>query len=113
MDPAKRMTATQAAEHPWLLTTGASLAGHNLGKNLDQLRIFNATRKLRGAIQSVRRERGRAQHRGGGGGRHVNVCRSRWRETVDLSPLQCRGRSDMYAGFSPARATFQEDGAEL
>lgn len=54
MDPARRMTATQAMEHPWLLTTGQALAHRNLGKNLEQLRIFNATRKLRAAIKSVR-----------------------------------------------------------
>lgn len=54
VDPARRMTATQAMEHPWLLTTGQALAHHNLGKNLEQLRIFNATRKLRAAIKSVR-----------------------------------------------------------
>eukprot|EP00752_Nemacystus_decipiens_P004110 g3760.t1 len=53
VDPSRRMTATQAMEHPWLLTTGQALAHHNLGKNLEQLRIFNATRKLRGAIKAV------------------------------------------------------------
>lgn len=53
VDTGKRLTATQAADHPWLLTTGQALAEHNLGKNLEQLRIFNATRKLRAAIKSV------------------------------------------------------------
>lgn len=53
VDERRRMTARDAVHHPWLLTTGQSLASHNLGKNLEQLRIFNATRKLRGAIRSV------------------------------------------------------------
>lgn len=53
VDPARRMDATQAMEHPWLCTTGPSFAQNNLGKNLEQLRIFNATRKLRAAIKSV------------------------------------------------------------
>lgn len=54
VDSSKRMTATQAADHPWLLATGQDLAQRNLGKNLEQLRIFNATRKLRAAIRTVR-----------------------------------------------------------
>ncbi|CAN0442365.1 unnamed protein product, partial [Laminaria digitata] len=53
VDAGKRITATQAVDHPWLLTTGQELADRNLGKNLEQLRIFNATRKLRAAIKSV------------------------------------------------------------
>ncbi|CAN0349053.1 unnamed protein product, partial [Hapterophycus canaliculatus] len=58
VDPARRITATQAAEHPWLETAGQDLAGRNLGRNLEQLRIFNATRKLRAAIRTVRAETG-------------------------------------------------------
>ena len=63
VDPARRMTATQAVEHPWLLTTGEALAQRNLGKNLEQLRIFNATRKLRAAIQSVSRREEKERER--------------------------------------------------
>lgn len=53
VDPGRRMNAAQAMEHPWLCTTGPSFAHNNLGKNLEQLRIFNATRKLRAAIRTV------------------------------------------------------------
>ncbi|CAN0251262.1 unnamed protein product, partial [Scytosiphon promiscuus] len=33
VDPSRRITATQAAEHPWLATAGQDLADHNLGRN--------------------------------------------------------------------------------
>ena len=54
MDPSRRLTADQAINHPWLATKGEDLATNDLGVGLNQLRIFNATRKLRAAIQSVR-----------------------------------------------------------
>lgn len=39
--------------HPWLLSKDADLLNHNLGVNLEQLKLFNARRKLRAAIKSV------------------------------------------------------------
>jgi hypothetical protein len=39
--------------HPWLLTKDVDLAARNLDKNLQQLKLFNARRKLRAAIKSV------------------------------------------------------------
>ncbi|CAN0590605.1 unnamed protein product, partial [Laminaria digitata] len=54
VDPEKRITAAEALEHPWLSTEGPSMAGHDLGLGLEKLKIFNARRKLRAAIQSVR-----------------------------------------------------------
>ncbi|CAM9880192.1 unnamed protein product [Laminaria digitata] len=53
VDPKKRLTAAQAVTHPWLLSKDADLLNHNLGVNLDQLKLFNARRKLRAAIKSV------------------------------------------------------------
>ncbi|CBN80278.1 possible CDPK [Ectocarpus siliculosus] len=53
VDPKKRLTAAQAVTHPWLLSKDADLLKHNLGVNLEQLRLFNARRKLRAAIKSV------------------------------------------------------------
>lgn len=53
MDPKKRLTAAQAVTHPWLLSKDSDLLNHNLGVNLDQLKLFNARRKLRAAIKSV------------------------------------------------------------
>lgn len=54
VDPSKRMTAKQALEHPWMLNSGKNLAKNDLGFNQEQLRVFNATSKLRAAIKSVR-----------------------------------------------------------
>ncbi len=53
MDPRRRLTAAQATTHPWLLSKDADLVTHNLGANLEQLKLFNARRKLRAAIKSV------------------------------------------------------------
>ncbi|CAM9753486.1 unnamed protein product [Scytosiphon promiscuus] len=53
VDPRKRMTAKQALEHPWMVDSGKDLAKNDLGFNLEQLRVFNATAKLRSAIKSV------------------------------------------------------------
>lgn len=54
VDESLRLTARDAVNHPWLQTKGQTLAENDLGRNLEQLRIFNATRKLRAAIKSVR-----------------------------------------------------------
>ncbi|CAM9704664.1 unnamed protein product, partial [Sphacelaria rigidula] len=53
VDEKRRYTATQAVNHPWLTVKGDSLKGRDLGKNLDELRIFNAKRKLRAAVKTV------------------------------------------------------------
>lgn len=53
MDPKKRLTAGGAVTHPWLLSKDTDLLNNNLGVNLEQLRLFNARRKLRAAIKSV------------------------------------------------------------
>jgi calcium/calmodulin-dependent serine protein kinase len=49
----QRLTASEAIVHPWLLTKDVDLAARNLDKNLQQLKLFNARRKLRAAIKSV------------------------------------------------------------
>lgn len=53
VDPKKRLTAAQAVTHPWLFSKEDDLVSHNLGVNLEQLKLFNARRKLRAAIKSV------------------------------------------------------------
>lgn len=55
VDVGERMTAPIALSHPWMLMPTRELEERDLGKNLQQLRIFHATRKLRAAIKSVRR----------------------------------------------------------
>lgn len=54
VDPKRRITAAEACEHPWLSTARGNLTQHDLGAGLEKLKIFNATRKLRAAIRSVR-----------------------------------------------------------
>ena len=52
-DPKKRLTAAQAITHPWLLRKDADLATHNIGANLERLKLFNAQRKQPAVIDSV------------------------------------------------------------
>lgn len=54
MDPTRRLTAAEAMDHPWLFVRDTDLVNNNLGVNLEQLKLFNAQRKLRAAIKSVR-----------------------------------------------------------
>ncbi|CAM9881943.1 unnamed protein product [Ascophyllum nodosum] len=53
VDTSKRLTAERALGHPWLCTRGEELARNDLGSGLDQLRLFNAKRKLRASIHTV------------------------------------------------------------
>lgn len=54
VDPQRRLSAAEAVAHPWLLSRDTDLVNNNLGVNLEQLKLFNARRKLRAAIKSVR-----------------------------------------------------------
>ncbi|CAN0460670.1 unnamed protein product, partial [Discosporangium mesarthrocarpum] len=53
VDTKKRITATGAVKHPWLLSKDSDLVNNDLDKNLEQLRIFNARMKLKAAVKSV------------------------------------------------------------
>lgn len=53
IDPAVRLSAEQALEHPWIKADDTTLANYNLDKNLDALRQFNARRKLKAAVKTV------------------------------------------------------------
>lgn len=53
VDPRQRLTATQALEHPWVMTDDDLLKTQDLGSNLEKLKRFNAIRKVRQAILTV------------------------------------------------------------
>mmetsp|Transcript_9060 Transcript_9060/g.13531 ORF Transcript_9060/g.13531 Transcript_9060/m.13531 type:complete len:337 (-) Transcript_9060:288-1298(-) len=53
VDVSKRITAAEALNHPWLIKKDNDLASRSLENNLDNLRLFNARRKLRAAIKST------------------------------------------------------------
>ncbi|CAM9621592.1 unnamed protein product, partial [Hapterophycus canaliculatus] len=55
VNPDERITASEACEHRWLSTAARpSLSNNNLSAGLEQLKLFNAVRKLRCAIKTVR-----------------------------------------------------------
>lgn len=41
-------------QHPWIVGDASELEKRDLGKNMDKLRLFNARRKFKSAISSVR-----------------------------------------------------------
>ena len=58
MDPAKRITAAEALEHPWVVSKDdADLAEHSLTASQKELRRYNARRKFRAGVHGVSRRR--------------------------------------------------------
>ena len=54
VDPQKRLSAKEALGHPWIATSDDTILGAiDLVQNLNELRRFNAKRKLRQAVMSV------------------------------------------------------------
>ncbi|CAM9722100.1 unnamed protein product, partial [Ectocarpus fasciculatus] len=53
VDPATRMTASEACKHRWLTMDAPNLSSHNLSEGLVKLKIFNTKRKLRVAVSTV------------------------------------------------------------
>eukprot|EP00903_Cladosiphon_okamuranus_P008290 g7977.t1 len=53
VDPTKRLTAAQALEHPYLKIDAAGLEENNMEENLGRMKLFNARRKFKSAIQTV------------------------------------------------------------
>lgn len=53
MDPALRITAAQALQHPWVTSGDDELATSQLGDSLQRMRVFNARRKFKAAIETI------------------------------------------------------------
>jgi serine/threonine protein kinase len=54
VDMDKRMTAKEALNHPWISgMTDEDLMSHDLNGTLDEIKKFNARRKLKGTIKAV------------------------------------------------------------
>lgn len=53
VDPAKRLSAQEALNHKWMVQDGEVLAAGDLGKNLTELRKYNAKRKFKAAVNAV------------------------------------------------------------
>ncbi|CAM9267552.1 unnamed protein product, partial [Hapterophycus canaliculatus] len=53
VDPKKRLTAEQALQHPYLKIDTTVLKDHNMDQNLGRMKLFNARRKFKSAIQTV------------------------------------------------------------
>lgn len=54
MDVDKRMTVEQAKRHPWLTATAESLEARDLNKNLHEIKLYAAKRKLRSTMKTVK-----------------------------------------------------------
>lgn len=53
LNPEKRLTAEGALAHSWVQRDAKELETRNLGSNLEKLRKYHATRKLRAAVRAV------------------------------------------------------------
>lgn len=53
VDPAERITAEQALQHPWVMSGDDELAESQLGDSLQRMRVFNARRKFKSAIATI------------------------------------------------------------
>lgn len=53
VDEARRATMAQVLAHPWITSTAPTMVAH-LPRTLDNLRRFNARRKIRAAAAAVR-----------------------------------------------------------
>lgn len=54
VDPLQRLTASQAADHDWLKIEENNLSSNDLMSSVWRLQVFNAKKKFRGIIRTVR-----------------------------------------------------------
>jgi calcium/calmodulin-dependent protein kinase I len=53
VNASERLTVDQALAHPWVGAADNTLAAHNLNTNLEELRKYMATRKLRAGVNAI------------------------------------------------------------
>lgn len=53
VEPSKRLSASEALQHKWMMQDASLLAGQDLGTNLTELRKYNAKRKFKAAVNAV------------------------------------------------------------
>ncbi len=53
VDPAQRLSAKEALRHEWVLTSDDLLQKRDLTGTVEEMKRFNAKRKMRGAVAAV------------------------------------------------------------
>lgn len=53
VDPVTRLTAKDGLSNPWITAGDESLAGRDLGANLEKFKAFNARRKFKAVVQTI------------------------------------------------------------
>lgn len=96
-DPEKRYTAAQILAHPWMQLESSQLPDAQLGATIQQLKSFNARRRLKGAVNAVR------------AGLRVKLLLSA-RSGADGKSGVAAGGSPLTAALAAARAAKDKEG---
>ena len=92
VDPRERLTAAEAANHPWIASTNLRAATDNLTGMLDSFRLYQAKRKLRAAVDVVSTPNQSINRREGRGAVGSFFCT----RAMMMGPLSCHFRRDVF-----------------